>query len=139
MIRHFKLSIIFFSILLGVAAASPKPAAAQDSMEPYIRNVTIELLPGTRDQFLAQLERYADALGFAIRIVRVRPDRPSYSIQLWRFDIFGLGVNPEFDDTFEIGFYENRGPATVEIVDELIGYLKEALTEIPGATIVEVR
>ncbi|MCW5714638.1 MAG: hypothetical protein KIT43_09020 [Bauldia sp.] len=114
------------------------PAAMAQGVAP-LRNVTIELEAGTRDQFLVALEVFAERNAFAIRVTRLAADVPWYTIQLWRMDIFGVGRNPFLVDVFEIGFFRNHEPATVQNADALIDDLEDALAEVPGAVITEIR
>lgn len=129
--------ILVASALTAIWFSSGGAEAQVGTLVP-LRNISIEIPPGTTIQFLETLESFFNEDGFAVRVDSIPPHDGFYTFQVWRMDLFGIGRNPFSATEFEITFFQNHEPPNLARVNELISQLDVALTILPGVRITEI-
>jgi len=110
--------------------------SAYSDMELPIRGIRVSVKADARSSFFDKLTKFANEYAFAIRIAPVRPDTQNFSIQLWRADIKGIGVNTLSPEDFEIFFYNNsKQPVDPDAVAQIVDGLTHAVTQIEGVSV----
>jgi hypothetical protein len=116
--------------------AEPEAPAASPTFTPgRVMNITID--QSQQEELFAQLEKFADKWGYAIRI---RPTDLNwiFRIDMWRSDIHVGGVYSYHgsDGELQLGFRdtESTRPTPPEHFEEEIQDLKNFMDEIPNST-----
>ncbi|MEX2257944.1 MAG: hypothetical protein WD672_04470 [Woeseia sp.] len=86
--------------------------------------VDVRIVISSEDEWKSILAPFADAHGYRLRIGRVHPTHPEFSVSLWRPDSVILGANPFELQEYKFGIYAARQDAPrmetmISILDEL--------------------
>jgi len=130
--------LLLLSIILGIwAGMEIKTLQLENSTgtQRAIRVIRITIDPSQREELFAQLRKFADRWGYAIRIAPLDPNGENFSIQMWRSDIKLSGLYPNDPGTLDIGFFYTipTVPVLERYFDEEISDLGSLISEIPSA------
>jgi len=118
---------------LGIKMMTPqKQTYPQDAK----RIVDITIDTSQREDFFAQLRKFADKHDFTI-LIDVQPSGPEdFLIYMTREDILISGTNVFAPGEYGFGFYhaDLLHPAPDSVFDDLISDLKSFISEVPGTT-----
>jgi hypothetical protein len=124
-------------VLIGVVAitafAATERSVAKDQLP--LRGIEVRIQQDGREALFDELGLFADRFAFAMRIGRVRPDKPSFLIQMWREDVKLIGTNAS-ENIYKIFFYENGdSPIPGGVLDYMADDLQKALENLDGASV----
>ena len=99
--------------------------------------ITIDV--SQQQQLIEQFNKFADKNSFKFHIIKYTPNGEEFLIDLIRKDIKVIARNPFTLGEFKVGFYNNDciHPTVASDIDGLVSDLKNLISEIPNATIVE--
>ena len=127
-------------VCIGLARLAQRGSEGQSP----IRSLVIAIKLNQRDEFFAQMQKFADKHAIKILIrdveVNVGPSGKGFFIEMHRSDIQISAVGePSAPIMVSINFYDEDSthPASKKTVDELFSDLKAFISEIPNVTITE--
>ena len=103
--------------------------------ESAIRTIIITIDPLYKENLFAQLRKFSDALGYAIRMAPDNMNNEEYLVQLWRIDMKLIGRYSTDTGTLRLEFY-NTDPAKRMpwwFFDSEIGDLKKLTNLVPSS------
>ena len=122
---------------LGSKIATAEKTKDTSEGEAPIRIVEITIDESRQEELFAQIQKFADEWGYAIRIARIVQNEDDFIIQMWREDIKLFGTYPSDPGELKIGFYYTNPaiPVAGIFFDSEIRDLRNFINEIPGATL----
>jgi hypothetical protein len=93
--------------------------------QPLVR-VAVEFRADSPEELESALRSFAHSNSFELRVARVHPTDPQFSILLWREDCMIIGTNPFGQYRFGV-FPAKRSPIANELADQLASTLRREL------------
>ena len=112
--------------------------ATRAAVELPVRDLKITFSKSAREEFVAQIKKFADEHAFEIRVSQSTPDPEDTLVQMWRADAKMLAVHVRDVSTqdlrYDVGIYTNgEQPLSMTAVDQLVDGLRLSIKPIPSA------
>jgi hypothetical protein len=113
--------------------------ATRAAVELPVRDLKITFSKSAREEFVAQIKKFADEHAFEIRVSQSTPDPEDTLVQMWRADAKMLAVHVRDASTqdlrYDVGIYTNgEQPLSMTAVDQLVDGLRLSVKPLPSAT-----
>ncbi|MPZ10979.1 MAG: hypothetical protein GEU89_12330 [Kiloniellaceae bacterium] len=113
--------------------------ATRAAVELPVRDLKITFSKSAREEFVAQIKKFADEHDFEIRVSQSTPDPEDTLVQMWRADAKMLAVHVRDASTqdlrYDVGIYTNgEQPLSMTAVDQLVDGLRLSVKPLPSAT-----
>jgi hypothetical protein len=108
------------------------------AVELPVRALKITFSKSAREEFVAQIKKFADEHAFEIRVSQSTPDPKVTLVQMWRADAKMLAVHVRHASTqdlrYDVGIYTNGEQLlSMTAVDQLVDGLRFSIKPIPSA------
>ena len=117
-----------FVLLLALSGCYREPFNYDLYQDVALIQVKVKLHAQSKEQLEAALHAFADGNGYKLRVARVHPTDPQFSIMMWRSDSMILAANPF--GTFAFSIFPAKQQA---ISRESAEMLASSLTKLEGA------
>jgi hypothetical protein len=144
-VKYVKKQVMLICLCLGVIFATLgytilNRTGGSGSLPP-MRSLTLTIDISHRQDFFDQLQKFADKHDFRL-VLKEYEKIEHFRVEIWGDDILITTNDVPPDPTLVyISFYGNfpgaSGPVNEEVVDNLVGELKDLIYEIPNVTISE--